>query len=402
MKKILEYFVIILLILNCNTVISTLDPYKDLIRIALVICLFLLVIVCMLSNVIQRNKILKAFIFLVVYYIFIFFFMYKNSISGTFDFIFNYCFVFPLFYFLFSTSKNIAIEMLKKFSKIMILLAIMSLFFYLFGTIGNIIKPNNSILLKWGNPKLIYSYFNFHYNIQKTDIFELSFWRNTGIFAEAPMFSLNLVIALTFELFINKKNIKDVFILLIAIFTSFSITGIVLSLGLICVYIFLSKEKIKIKKFLKIMLLPIIVLSVTGISYKILVAKQQTSSYLTRMDDYKASYLAWKDSPIYGNGYRNDLSIQKYMSNFRHNNLGLSNSLMVLLAQCGIYLFIFYFMPILKLIKISVKNKNLNLLAFGAIIIVLFVTTIFLYKALMMFLLALGYSLQKGEETNEV
>ena len=80
------------------------------------------------------------------------------------------------------------------------------------------------------------------------------------------------------------------------------------------------------------------------------------------------------------------------MSDFRNHNKGLSNSFMILLAQCGIYLFLLYFFPIICIVIYSKREKSNNIIFFVIIMLVLFFTTIFMYKPLMLALLACAYA----------
>ena len=59
----------------------------------------------------------------------------------------------------------------------------------------------------------------------------------------------------------------------------------------------------------------------------------KTNSGSVRVDDYKAAFKTWiHGNIINGVGFGNEEAIRNYMSEFRENNKGLSNSLMVILA----------------------------------------------------------------------
>lgn len=151
---------------------------------------------------------------------------------------------------------------------------------------------------------------------------------------------------------------------------------------------------------MKLFILPIVVLLVGGITLYLYNNKVDTSSYSARLDDYYAIFLSWKDSLFIGNGYRDSSYIQEYMSNFRIRNTGLSNSLVVL-SQCGIYLFILYLIPLIKSIIYSVKTKKYNILIFCIVMVILFITTIFPYKEILLNILAIGLALPKREEIKD-
>lgn len=162
-----------------------------------------------------------------------------------------------------------------------------------------------------------------------------------------------------YRIIFQRKNIKKrIILILITILTSLSTTGILVSMAICFLRYIINKDKVKMIKLLKILILPVVAVVIFLISYNIFNSKMETSSYSTRIDDYIASYKAFKDKPIIGNGFKNDDAIIKYMSSFRSNNEGLSNSFMVLLAQGGIYMFIIYFIPFINTLYCSIKNKK--------------------------------------------
>lgn len=406
MRKFLEYIFSLLLILTTNTVymVKATGNMSDYIRILFSIILGLLIITYLILGVSSRKKIAKAIIFLIFYYFYILIFTLITDTKINLDYFHIYFLTFPMLYFLFSTiqKKDVA-NLLTVFSRTVYYLCIVSLFFFFLGTTLNILKVTSSELIDWGKVQTIPSYFNLHFNIQTVEIFGKSFIRNTGIFAEAPMFSLNIVIALAIEIFLKKDFSKKYCLLLIVtLLTTASTTGLIICAFIIFMYFWLRKSIDTSKFNIKYLIVVFLSIFLIFVVYSLLIDKQKTASYYARMDDYIASYKAWMDYPILGNGYKNSDAIIFYMSNFRKNNIGLSNSIMVLLAQGGIYLFLLYLIPALKTFKYGLKTKNNNIIIFDIIIIMLFATTIFMYKPLIFYFLALGYSLQKGEKTNEV
>lgn len=398
MKKILEYIFTLLLILTTNSIYMVTGNYSDYIRIFFTIVLGLLIIVNLSSEKnkkSKKSKSAKTFIFLLFYYFFIILFTLITDTEISLDYLHIYFFTFPMLYYLFAIiNSDDCINLLSKFSKVVYILCILSLFFFIFGTTLKIINPSSSIIINWGTVQKVPSYFGLHFNVQTIEIFGKTFIRNTGVFSEAPMFSLNIIIALAIEFFIKKEiSKKNIIIFIITILTTASTTGLILCAFIIFIYYLLKKDSKFFGKKIKFIL--IIIFSIISIFFisNLIIDKQKTASYYARVDDYVASYNAWKENPIFGNGYKNSDVIIKYMGSFRKNNTGLSNSILVLLAQCGIYMSIFYFIPAIKAIKFGIKNKNKNIIAFDIILILLFCTTIFLYKPLIFYFLAIGYNL---------
>lgn len=397
MRKIIDYLFVIFLILTCNSVYSVLTGKNLYFKEIMLIITIIYTIVHMYSEDFDKKKVGKCIALLIIYFFYILIYIVLTRIEG--EFIYLYMLLLPLLYFTYSTTNNLMSSILKKFSNVVCILAIISLFFYFLGTLMNIIKPTGSIMINWGGTKSITSYLGVHFNIQRQDIFlGLDLYRNTGIFTEAPMYSLILSISLCIELFFkNVISKKRVILVTVTIFTSLSATGILIAIAMCFLRYIMNKDRTKIIKVLKLLVLPILIITIILISYNIFNSKMETSSYNTRIDDYIASYKAFKDKPLIGNGFKNDNSIINYMSSFRINNSGLSNSFMVLLAHCGIYMFIIYLIPFIKTLYYSISNKQRNIAALDLLIGVLFLTTIFLYKPLMMNFLAMGYAITKVE-----
>lgn len=402
MKKVLEYIFTLLLILITNSIYMVTGNYSDYIRILFTIVLGLLISINMLLEKNKKNKRNKAVIFLLFYYFFIIFFTSITNTKLNLDYVHIYFLTFPMLYYLFAIiSSGDCISLLSKFSKVVYILCILSLFFFIFGTTLKIIRPSSSIIIDWGEVQKVPSYFGLHFDVQKIEIFGKTFIRNTGVFAEAPMFSLNIIIALAIEFFIKKeKSKRNIIIFIITILTTASTTGLTLCAFIIFMYYLLKKDSKFFGKKFKFILTLILFIIAIFFTRNLIIDKQKTASYYARIDDYIASYNAWKENPIFGNGYKNSEVIIKYMGVFRKNNTGLSNSILVLLAQCGIYMFVFYFIPVIKTVKYGIKSNNKNIISFDIILILLFCTTIFLYKPLILYFLAMGYNLENMEKNS--
>lgn len=398
-KRFFEYLFVIFVILNCNSVYSTMLNKNYYLREILIVLLFFMLIFQIKSSNFNKKKLGKFIIYILIYlgYIMLFYLIDVTEPEKKYDFILLYFITFPMLLMLYLTSKDNTMikEFLYKFSKVVTILAVISLFFYIFGTLINLIKPSSYIMINWGEVQKIASYFGLHFNAQLIYIFGGNkIVRNTGIFVEAPMYSLNLIIALTINLFVNeKKSVKEKYILLITIFTTLSTTGIILGSILYVINFVKSKGK----QSIKILVLPIIGILVFSIGINLLNDKKGTSSYSFRIDDYIACYKAWIKKPLFGNGYKRTEEIVSNMDSNR-TKTGLSNSIMVLLAQGGIYLFIFYVIPIFRAYKYARINKKNGVAILDGILLILFITTIFLYKPIAINLLAMGYAVQYREE----
>ena len=285
------------------------------------------------------------------------------------------------------------IKEIKKFFKayvnIMLIISIISLFFYIFGSLTGIVPTNVTQEINWGGVKIISGYFGLHFNAQTTVIFGSTILRNTSIFVEGPMFALHLLFAMALSLFMNKKLINKYSIIFgFSILSSLSITAILFYMFLLFYkYTFYNKSKTKI------ILLPILFFIFLIIGTTCFNDKQSTNSYNIRNDDYTASFRVFNDYPIFGSGFANNNIVIKYMSKFRLYNTGLSNSFVVLLVQGGLYLVIFYLLPVIlnSLNLIKSKNKNLFLIEIMLLQLYLFFMNAYQYTSLMIIFLAFDY-----------
>ena len=287
----------------------------------------------------------------------------------------------------------------KKLSNIMLGIAIISLFFWVFGTVLGIIKPTGTIYTTWtswsisgqGTLKAVRNYYNIYFEAQSwgTDkalgiITNLNIIRNTGMFTETPMYSFLLVLSICIELFLKKekRDKKKIIIFLITVITTISTTGYVLSIIVLFADYLLNSEKESIRKLIKKMLLPVVLIAVIIAVSQFVKSKLSTSSAMTRIDDFIVGFMAWKDSPIFGNGMGNTYSYQQYMASRRANNAGLSNSITQILAFGGLYLILPYIYCAYRGIRICLKQKDLMRIAFFSLFLLMLVFTIAPFQAI--------------------
>ena len=249
------------------------------------------------------------------------------------------------------------------YEKIILLFTLLSLFFWLMGSITGIVKPSGIVETSWSGSdilKKVDTYYYLYFTPQVGNLFSLKgVVRNSSIFVEAPVASYHLCLALMVELFINKKKNKlSILVLIAGIITSVSMTGYAIAVLAISFYVFFSKEDHSILRAIKVIILPIAILIVGIVLYNILQQRVGTGSGNTRIDDIVAGFKAWKDNILFGNGYGNAESYIKYMSNFRYFNKGFSNSIMQILAYGGIYLFIPYVIGFVVGLYRSLKQKD--------------------------------------------
>lgn len=271
---------------------------------------------------------------------------------------------------------------------IVTIIGIISLLFWILGSNLHLINPNKYILSTWSSfnnwAQLVPSYFNIYFEPQQIN----GLIRNSAIFPEAPMASLHFTVALSIEWLLrrnDKFHIAKLVILIACIISTFSSTGYIAVILLLC-YKILFSENTFISR-IKPVIIVVVIVGIIVIQ-NILSQKLVTESGSIRIDDYIAAYNSWKDNPIMGLGIASS-KIQNYMSLWRGYNLGFSNTIMDILAHGGIYVSLIYVLALIYGIKESFKHKNWNMLMFIIIVIYLLFTTLFTNTLLLFNVLAL-------------
>src|SRR5699024_1270280 len=243
---------------------------------------------------------------------------------------------------------EVVIKILLAYNNLLFFVAIISLFFWLNGSILHILTASSVIQSKWGafNNNSIYfaSYHNLYFETQYITIPVFgTICRNTAVFPEAPMASLNFSIAFLIEETIknNKYHKAITAVLVLAIVTTFSTTGYIL---LIFYFVIKWLRDSKTNLGTKIlMLLPLVV--VTALIF-VVIANQKVRygnlSMQVRWDDYIVGVQTWLRHPFFGSGLSNQQALNQSMESWRIINSGFSNSITEVLAEGGLYISGFY------------------------------------------------------------
>lgn len=395
----IEYIVAICIVVNCNTVWDRigLEKINNLVLFGSLLILSMVAINTLMKNKTIFLKISMLTLFVMIYNMMFIFFNGENQKT----FIFRFIFILGtlMIYSIYSLSINGYNKILVKISEIIVVLSIISLIFYLFATCLGVIKPNSTVTLKWGTIRDIPSYWGLYYNTQWVNFNGIPIIRNTGVFTEAPMYSFALSISLAIELFVIKdKRVKNILILCITALTTFSTTGIVTNLMMICIYIIATKSISTVFMILKISILPIVITISLLVGSLFIIDKIESSSnnkygsFNIRMDDFKVGYEAWRENKLIGHGYDRHDKTKTYMGLLRVNDNGGSSGLMMILPQGGVYLLSIYLIPLIISLYHGFKIKDIKIVIIGLIITLLFTFTQIQYRYIIMYFLAIGWS----------
>lgn len=277
------------------------------------------------------------------------------------------------------------------FTNIAVVIAVISLFFYICGSLLNLVHETGVTELNWGtwDTSSVRTFFNVYYEAQTIKINDTQrIFRNCGIFSEAPMYNMILCTALSAELFLTKKvNRIKCAILVFAIVTTLSTTGF---LFLILAGLFLWANCIFKTKRLTIHKIAFGVVSLIGFLTMILMVVQKMfsnsgrGSMNVRTDHLLACIKTWFKYPIYGCGFLNQESVL-VESNYEQ---GLSVGFPYLLACGGVLLIGVIVVPYLLNFIRAVRIKYYKEICFETLFMILYFFTAITGRSILCFFIA--------------
>ncbi len=279
---------------------------------------------------------------------------------------------------------------LRAFVNVLVLLAALSMALWLLGPVCGILSPNCVIRNSWNGLGIeLWSegYFHLLYVVQNVDILGFSTVRNTGIFAEAPMYSLILCIGVLIEYYLAERTRRSVvWLLSLCVVTTFSTTGIIFLIAfcaLECLgFVYKSGSRLRM-----LGMLLFVVAFVVAVDYAVLLIddKLATRSGNIRLDDFSAGFQAWIQHPIVGYGLSDADSVTRYMSDFRLGNLGFSNSFFDVLVRGGVLFMVLFLTSLFGYLRIGGRRRKAGLL-FAC----LWVVTISTFHPVALFMFSFG------------
>ena len=244
--------------------------------------------------------------------------------------------LFSMVYFSSAGKKD---SIMKAFVNIVVILSVISLLFYIFGSFLNVISPTGTVYYTWGRNENIACnhYFWLYYEAQTLDFLVFKdLVRNSAIFPEATMFGIVLSIAIGYELLMKDKyNKLKIIIMFITAFTTTATLAMVSSIIVIVFRIMANILKSKSLPWKKIGLFIFVIIGLIGavivFNYKFSTDEGE-GSVAVRLDHLLACAKAWMHHPITGVGFNNLDAVMTYA---RYNQ-GMSVGLLYIFA-CGLY-----------------------------------------------------------------
>lgn len=398
---IIEYLYIGLIILESNTVYSCSEKFASLPYI--IVCVTFLLFVSKIAYYhLKRNRLNKYFVAILLYILITGIYAAVNVSSTVLaGYISKFMIFVPLSIGIFYLPDNRESNQLflKRFVKFICFLALASLVFWLFGSVLNIISPNMVFTSYWARYIDFKGYFGLLFENQFDEA--LGIYRNDGIFAEGPMYSVWLVMALCFEMFNlepdennkkeRKKHLFKEAILILTILSTFTTAGVLAIVALYAYKLLNTNTNSTINKLLKVVLVLIMVAAISLPLLSLVTNKLDSYSGVTRLGSLTSSLYAWIKHPLFGNGYNSMKSITSISNALYGRDTGNSNSIFLILAQGGVVLASVYLIPLIFTLYKGIKEHNKVFMINFYIVVFEMIVTWIPYKFSLLMIISLLY-----------
>lgn len=401
---VLEYLWAVIVILNGNSVYNA-DAYHD--YHLLELCVVLTVVLLAVESYVNGLRLTKGsmmFAIGMMLYFVVYLCFRQGSMSAA-DFSLLFLMGLPFLYVLFTClhRQGMLLPLFCKLGDVVCILAVISLYYWIFGVVLKQIKPNSTIYINWGVLNRIRGFDGLHfvYQLDTTFFPEAFIYRNSGIFTEAPMLNLWLDIAMAIELFIRKRSSKlRMVILVVTTVTTMSLTGLLfLALCLVLHVIRDLGAMGGLKKGLLFLVALVCVPVLAAVIGYSLILKSDTLSYLMRLSDYVAGVRLWLDHPLLGAGYSNLQPLMKYVYS-PSGAVGFSNSLTAVLGTGGLWMALAFYIPHFGML-VSRWTGDEDISRFGVCYLYLFCTTVLFSRYIAVVMIAFALAILTGSRNKE-
>lgn len=399
----LQYALLTIILLECNSIYSQLYNYHYYIRGCLIGIAILILLIFMMSDN-KKKQMSTSIISKSIFYILVCsFIMLLNSdeLNGKIIVILIFIFFLPLMLLYISRLSKYELRIfLNKFVQIVFIISSVSLFFWLFGSVLKFINPINQLKVVWGRPYTLMDNYAFVYfdskQVQGWVITNMFIPRNMSIFAEAPMFAFVILVAMIFNnnfnsciLNKNKRIIINI-IFMITLFSTISVTGVVC--GLLLIFSNLMKfynNLTTCKKKIFIIILAVFMLICLPTCIDLVQNKMSTSSTFARIMDLKNGFHVFTENPFIGKGIGHPRQFEDNVE----TGYGYSNTIIPALTDGGMILTIIYLSPFIVYAIYIAKSKKIDI--YDIVLLLVYLIIIFTiavqYRMLLMLLICIIY-----------
>lgn len=264
-------------------------------------------------------------------------------------------------------------------------IALISLIFYIFGSILNLIGSTSTVSFEWDKIRSAKSYFGLYYEVQTSDSLFVGAYKNSGLFTEATLFGFVLNIAYILERKREKSRKFIIIVLLLTIFTTLSMTPLI-AWGLFeIIDILCKKTSTRSAKAAKVLIVFPIVCIVGVITFvDLYTMKMSTASYNIRFDHIRGCIDAFISTFPFGCGYDGRDVLFRYFT----AKQGVSVGILYCLALGGLGGLIMMIVPIVRYLYNAIRRKNtINVAASVSLFFLMFFTNTIMNSSLQWFIL---------------
>lgn len=338
-RRILEYLLVFCIILEFNTPYLIFPEVKRMIQ---VFPIFILLGLLIISNYSITKKV-NILVF--IYFVGALFPMLALRDHNYPSYIIRYVLILPLLWMYLSHRKefgsSVYNSLFLKYSNVMVIIAVASLVMWFLCSILQVVPATSFFPYEWGSSiDFIPTYWGVYFETQSIAPLGEKIWRNTGIFNEGPMYNMALCVAFIIEYFIQPFRSKTkLWILAIAIFTTFTTTGqfFLMGIGIWSVFNRMGRRY----RILLLLVVPILLYFGYVVAGTLLANKKATGgedSMNLRTEDITWCMEAGMEHPMLGVG----LTLREGESLWHGKTLGRSNSLFAVFARGGLFVLILY------------------------------------------------------------
>lgn len=394
--KIVEFLLAITIIFDCNSIYSVMRfGVSPLLLTVFGANIFagLLIFLWIIKDKSNKTCIRNHKLLFLVSFVFVFFFFgvnaaYNDNVGywGYFLFFMNFMVILYNIY----RKNHDTFRLLFVIERIMIVLSVVSVILWVGSSVLELWGMGEDVFVSWGGKYYNANYLNLcirRWNIS----FSADIKKNLGVFCEPPMFGLMLGFSIYTEMFLKKRSNL---LILIVLFGALLSSRAILGLMICAIAVFFKFVEILEGKKHEKLIISAVLIAATALIIGLALFKmgKENESFRTHIDDFIAAFKCWTNYPLFGCGYGNKIPITEFMSDFRSGNLGVSNSIAVVLAEGGLVLWLYYVIPFAFMIaSFFKKNKKTAYWAIG--MLCFWIGVVFHFKLLIFIILALGYSM---------
>ncbi len=272
---------------------------------------------------------------------------------------------------------------LGRFVNIAVVIAAISLVFFLLGSCLHWIRPTGIVEFQWDQARRANSYYGIYFEPQTIKFLGYEGFRNCAFFSEAPMFAFIVTMALALEVLLLQRRSAPSLILGVTIITTFSTTAYVGLFLIVAVIYIRHRNDTRLLRRLKYAIVPILSIMIIFLIILVFNDKSSTGSYSVRSDHLQASFRAFFDYFPLGAGFGNAEAVRAYCE----YDQGLSVGIPYYVAIGGIFAVLALLLPSLWCFYRACLTRDLDMVACLIIFLFVFFVTNVVYNSMLQWML---------------